>query len=429
MFPWCHRPFFAARDDSKKLWKLTALWGVALYSYIAILSAILAAVDDEVVFNRLVLSFYMFPPGWLPCFSIGIGVCFLVKLYMKEQHSSSNNNSNSNNSQAVFRKWGLLTDALSLVFLLGWIGFGLSDSWARPAFAINTELGGRYWAAYVSRLICPIGFLWFVGLCVGKGVTGWLLSGRLIVEWLAPAGYNVFLFHGPLSEIYFRATRGVWWSYPKTFYWFSAYPVPVANWEIPVVMILVTLFSVGMHFYVNAKLIAASHWFLSCFQKQQKQEEKQGDNGRSSISGGRRRSSISRPLSSVQIRSIVTKVIARVSNVDPEYLTGDMDLADIGISSMALPVAISEINNAMKRDSMLGQLKVSFMNFRGANTVKDLIDITHHNYKADLGKKTKKAETVTTTSTTSTSASETRRDTSSTTACSLDIEEGILTAA
>ena len=208
---------------------------------------------------RLVLSFYMFPPGWVPCFSIGIGVCFLVKNYLKEQY---------HNSRRVFRTWGLLTDALSVIFLLGWIGYGVSDSWARPSFATNTELGGRYWAAYISRLICPVGFLWFVGLCLGKGATGWLLSGTTIVEWLAPASYNIFLFHGPLSEIYFRATRGLWWSYPKSFYWFSPYPIPVANWEIPIVMAIVTVFSVAMHFYVNAKLIGASHWLLSCRKKQ-----------------------------------------------------------------------------------------------------------------------------------------------------------------
>ena len=409
MFPWCHRPFFAAREDSKKLWKLTALWGVALYLYIAILSVILVAVDDEVVFNRLVLSFYMFPPGWVPCFSIGIGVCFLLKLYRSEQHD---------NSRSVVRKWGLLTDALSLVFLLGWIGYGVSDSWARPSFAIASELGGRFWAAYVSRLICPIGFLWFVGLCVGKGITGWLLSGRLIVEWLAPAGYNVFLFHGPVSEIYFRATRGFWWSYPKTFYWFSPYPIPVHNWEIPVVMILVTLFSVAMHFYVNAKLIAASHWCLSCFQrKQQKRKKKKSSD--SNTRRSRRRSSIGRRShrrSSINIAQIVTNVIARVGNVDPEHLRGETDLTEIGISSMALPVAISEINNAMKRKSIFEKAKVSFMTFRDATTVKDLIDKTHHNYNVDLGRRREAAAVET-------------RDSSTNTARSLDIEEGIATIA
>ena len=280
----------------------------------------------------------MFPPGWLPCFSIGIGVCFLVRDYFKE----------TNVEVYSARKWGLLTDLISFVLLAGWIGYGLTDSLAKPQFVQEMEAGSRYWAALVSRLVCPIGFLWYVGICIGKGVTGWLLSGRIIVSWLAPASYNIFLFHGPISELYFFATRRVWWAFPKSLYWFSPYPVPVRIWEIPVVMAIVTIFSMVMHFFVNDKLIYASTYCLSCFQKQRTQDEK-------------------------SIATVVKEVLARVSNIDPSMLTGETDLTEIGISSMALPVAISDINLELKGLDNSRHLSSSSLSLKGGMSVNGLI--------------------------------------------------------
>ena len=74
--------------------------------------------------------------------------------------------------------------------------------------------------AYLSRVLCPIGFLWFWGIAVGRGMTSWIFSNRIFVNWLAPASYNMFLFHQPISEWYYLATRGEWWAFPKPFYWF-----------------------------------------------------------------------------------------------------------------------------------------------------------------------------------------------------------------
>ncbi len=294
----------------------------------------------------LVLSFYMFPPGWVPCFSIGIGACFLLKDYCRRQI----------NVQTSCRIWGYFTDVLSLVFLLGWISYGLDASWARPNFAQDSELGNRYWAAFVSRLICPIGFLWYIGLCVGKSATGWLLSGRIMVDSLAPASYNVFLFHGPISEIYFRSTRGIWWSYPKSFYWFSPYPVPVQKWEIPLVMAIVTMFSVVMHFWVNDKLVAASHGLWSCCSKE--------------------KSPPSRNDTEIVVTDIVKDTIARISNTDPSMLLGETDLTEIGVSSMALPVVISEINRALKPFDKYQRLSSSSLSKQALTTVDDLIALT-----------------------------------------------------
>ena len=109
---------------------------------------------------------------------------------------------------------------ISLLLLAGWLFYGLDPSTTIPYFAADSALVARHWDPFLSRVLAPIGFLWFWGLAVGTGITARIFSMPLVVEWLAPASYNIFLFHQPISEWYFLATRGVWWAYPKTFFWF-----------------------------------------------------------------------------------------------------------------------------------------------------------------------------------------------------------------
>jgi hypothetical protein len=251
--------------------------------------------------------------------------CFLLKIYFKK----------TNFEISSAPKWGLLTDLISFVLLVGWIGYELTDSLAKPHFVQEMEAGSRYWAAYV---LCPIGFLWYVGFCIGKGATGWLLSGRIIVNWLALARYNTFLFHGPVSD--FFATRGVWWAFPNSLYWCSPYLVPVRIWEIPIVMAIMTI--------VNDKLILASTYCLSCFQKRRAHDGK-------------------------SIAEIVKEVLARVSNMEPSKLTGETDLTEIGVSSMALPVAISVINLALKTIKNSRHLSSTSLSMKGVTSANDLI--------------------------------------------------------
>ena len=97
--------------------------------------------------------------------------------------------------------------------------------------------------AFLSRVLCPIGFLWFWGIAVGKGLTSFIFSNKLFVKWLAPASYNMFLFHQPVSEWYYFATRGEWWVYPKSFYWFRY------------------VFTKSWFLYHSALMITTSHQF------------------------------------------------------------------------------------------------------------------------------------------------------------------------
>jgi hypothetical protein len=116
--------------------------------------------------------------------------------------------------------WGAVTDFISALLLAGWLLYGLAPEESSPSFAEDDATLLRYWGAFLSRLLAPVGFLWFWGLAVGTGYTARLFSLPFVVEWLAPASYNMFLFHQPIAEWYYLATRGLWWAYPKNFFWF-----------------------------------------------------------------------------------------------------------------------------------------------------------------------------------------------------------------
>ena len=51
VFPWCYKPFFAAKNDRTALCRLAILWVLALYLYVAIFSIGLTAIDNEATLN------------------------------------------------------------------------------------------------------------------------------------------------------------------------------------------------------------------------------------------------------------------------------------------------------------------------------------------------------------------------------------------
>jgi hypothetical protein len=254
VFPWCHRPLHEAKDSPQRLWKLTLLWVFLLYAYVGIFSAGLSFLDDEATLNWFALSAYLFPPGWLPCFALGICSQLLFQLHRPRERETA-------------WIWGLVTDCLSFALLAGWLLYGLASDAVAPDYSETSYIANRYWAALFSRMVCPVGFLWFFGIAVGKGVTSWIFSGRLVLNWLAPASYNMFLFHQPVSEVYYVLTRGEWWGYPKSFYWFSPEPFPVNGWEIPIVMGIVIAISIFMEQYVNEWLVSQCSSLLNCWAK------------------------------------------------------------------------------------------------------------------------------------------------------------------
>jgi len=113
-------------------------------------------------------------------------------------------------------------------------------------------------------------------------------------------------------------------------------------------MAIVNIYSMVMHLFVNDKLILASTYCLSYFQKQRTHDGK-------------------------SIAEVVKEVLARVSNIEPSKLTGETDLTEIGLSSMTLSVAISDINLALKTMKNSRLLSSSSLSMKGVTSTKDLI--------------------------------------------------------
>jgi acyl carrier protein len=237
--------------------------------------------------------------------------------------------------------WGYLTDGISATFLAAWLFYGLAVEESSPDF-LDSNIADRYWAALFSRIICPIGFLWYFGIAVGGSFTSWLFSSKLILNRLAPAAYNMFLFHQPVSEVYYRATRGEWWAYPKNFYWFSPEPFPVYGWEVPIVMGIVIAFSVFMETFVNEWLVSQCASLLNFWAKSTHKDD-----------------SLSR-----SVNDTICALLIDVLN--QPNVTPDMGLVEVGMSSMTTIIVVSEIKKLYK-------VSLSVRDCYDSETVGDLV--------------------------------------------------------
>jgi hypothetical protein len=97
----------------------------------------------------------------------------------------------------------------------------------------------------IAQILSPVACLWCYGLAVGRGYTAYAMRVDLMVNYLAPAGYGMFLFQQTIGQIYYVITReGAVWLTPKIILWFSPIPLPVPFWEFWVVVTLTILASV-----------------------------------------------------------------------------------------------------------------------------------------------------------------------------------------
>lgn len=164
--------------------------------------------------NVAVLSFYLFAPFWALYFIIGISLAFLYDAYKpSERHNA--------------RMWGWIADSCTLVMI------GLSIAlicqtiqhegevptpyYMRPGaadeFTDNPSIV-RLWDNLMGRSMAPLTTLWIFSLSTGEGLTAHVLRGKFLSETLGPNGYNCFLFHQPVAQWYYAATRpGEWWNW------------------------------------------------------------------------------------------------------------------------------------------------------------------------------------------------------------------------
>ena len=340
LFPFFHGAFFKRRSDVKALWKLTLVWVLIDIVYMGIASAYFG-IEDESTKNFVFAGMYLFPPGWLPSFVLGIAFFFLFQHYSNEKSLFGNK-----------RFWAVLNDTVSVVFLTFWLFYGLSDK-SLPWF-VRGFLNTRQWYAYVSRLLIPFTSFWVWGLANGGGVTAHLFSRRVMVEYLAPASYNMFLFHQPISEWYFLVTRGVWWSYPKQFYWVSPLPTPIYLWEFPMVIFFVTIVSIFMERYVNSLLTGACANFCAWLSKAvfcgSKKNEKTGNYALQSE------------------LELVQNVVKSLTKFEVDQNT---NLNDAGINSMMSAILVNKLNQRLPRI----ERRLTSADLRGMETVGDVAEV------------------------------------------------------
>ena len=247
-FPSIHKLFYEYRLSTKKLWSLMIFWLTINYFVVGIFPLYLLLSDYHPnIANMYALMIYLFPPGWIPSFAMGIGSYFLFLKYRPNEKLSS-------------WKWGILTDILT-VFILGiFLSYTFDVGGTTPNFIDPdiSSLDQRYFAFFISRSIAPFIFLWVYGIAVGKGLTCKLFSIKFIVSRFAPASYNMYLFHQVIQEWYFIATRGYWYAEPKPYYWFSPKATPVPWWEFLIICVITIAFSLLLEVYVNGWLVKHS---------------------------------------------------------------------------------------------------------------------------------------------------------------------------
>jgi hypothetical protein len=354
-FPWCHRAFFRVKRDIKALWKLTAVWIVLHFAYMGAAATYFAldngADANPAIKNYFTLSAYLLPIGWLPCFVFGVAMFFMFQHY-SEGRTKRNK-----------QMWGCVTDSISLVCLACWLFYGLAT--VSVPHHVQTPIDERQWFAYVSRLLVPGTAMWAWGIAIGNGLTAKLFSAKFVVDYLAPASYSMFLFHQPLSEWYFLATRHTWWAYPKTFFWFSPLPVPIHFWEFPIVMLIIILACMALERYVNDPLIGLCsrigrqivNVFVCKKSNKSYSQARPGVGARAAMSDG--------------ITAELLLVQQVVTGMTQYEVDADTVLVEAGINSMMSSILLNKLNRKLPKDA----LKLSQTDFRGIDTVGGLAQV------------------------------------------------------
>lgn len=322
-YPFFHN-FMHSRRKEHGLWIamglmifFTELRTFGLLSYA--LDAVRSAGDGFA--NGYLLSAYFFPPLWVPLF-LGGGLCAWIfeRVNGREQFKSS-------------RLPGVFCDLLTLLFLARFVidicgGIGqphLVDYYDNAAvpdfFRQHGALSRRCWVALLSSSYMPLVFAWTVFMAAGRGWTAHILSNETIVTVFAPAAYNEYLFHQIVGQWYYWVTRGhpwSWWSFRKTFYWFSPNPLPV-SWPETLLCIALTVgVSKLVSKYLDTRLTQL--WMKAI----------------SRLTG-------TKTDENVTAAELVTGVLEDITGSDVDL---EATLAEAGLASIGIPMVVGMINEA-----------------------------------------------------------------------------------
>jgi len=108
-----------------------AVWFVLHYPYIIVFFFNDDVHEgDDLAGNLFAISAYLFPPGWVPSFAMGIGAYFLFSHYRPHEHPEA-------------WKWGVLTDALSVIFCLFFLLHGFEMRHLEVTKMVEQKESGR----------------------------------------------------------------------------------------------------------------------------------------------------------------------------------------------------------------------------------------------------------------------------------------------
>lgn len=167
-----------------------------------------------------------------------------------------------------WRHWGKVTDMMSvflaMTFVIGFVLGFVDPTTAVPKHSGSREIVAWYWGGdFPYRVVTSFVCLWLYGLAKGEGVTAKILSTKILVSYLSPAAYSVYLFHQPVLEYICILEDKLGWSNPCTTY---LYELTVSSWfrflEFLVVMLATTAAALFAAHVINAPLTAT---FLRCY--------------------------------------------------------------------------------------------------------------------------------------------------------------------
>lgn len=81
VFPWVHKSFYIQKQNKGKIWEYILRWLIIHYAFVALFSLNWYLESDTATGQIYGICAYLFPPGWLPCFAIGVGAYFVFALY------------------------------------------------------------------------------------------------------------------------------------------------------------------------------------------------------------------------------------------------------------------------------------------------------------------------------------------------------------
>jgi len=301
--------------------------------------------SDPVVYNAVILSFYLFAPFWALYFVMGGVLAFIYDAYKPaERHNAY--------------IWGYVADGCTLIMLGITITTILqpvyddpdAERWFRPSdanFVGDSAAVNRLWDNLCGRIMCPLTTLWIFAMSTGEGYTAVILRGDFLVNTLGPNSYNCFLFHQMVGQWYYAATRPGefwnWWQYRKGFYWFSPGPCPVEWYE---------------YFYVVSIVVAFSHFMDNTFTPKLKAL---GARMTGLIKGDAEEED-------VDIGETLCGLIEKMTGIEPEM---DSTLDEVGLASVGIPVIVGMLNSAFS--TKRNPVSVTSADLVEATTIEDIV--------------------------------------------------------